>query len=182
MPVALVVSDPTNVVGHSSSFVFNVPKGPPTVASVAVWVRAYESLIAQHGRISVMVVIRPKSSSRVTPEARDAIAKMANRLGPNIIGQATVVDAAGIYGTIVRTFMTGLNLISKTRAHQGLSGHRARTGVARNPAGANANVPIAETRSGAAHRRLPGFLGSQLRQGTPDFVDHETAGSVDLRG
>lgn len=116
MPVALVVSDPTNVVGHSSSFVFNVPKGPPTVASVAVWVRAYESLIAQHGRISVMVVIRPKSSSRVTPEARDAIAKMANRLGPNIIGQATVVDAAGIYGTIVRTFMTGLNLISKTPA------------------------------------------------------------------
>lgn len=111
MPITLVVSQPMNVVAHSGSVVLTVPKGPPTIEMIKQWEQAYQTLIDTHGRISGLVLIRPKSSSRVTAETREYIAEMAARINPKCLGQATVIDAQSIFGTIVRTFFTGLMLV-----------------------------------------------------------------------
>lgn len=88
---------------------------PPDFAEVVLLEGAHEAAIAQQGRISLLMVI-DGTNAKVDAEARVRIAHMLRKIDHAMLGTASVVRMPGLRGTIVRAFLSGVNLLARIKA------------------------------------------------------------------
>jgi hypothetical protein len=112
MAISWLIQNEFRSMGNSGPLVFMTASKPATVEMVEQVERGILAVAAQHGPVSFLMVIRPNRADRVTPEARDRLAKMLKAIAPVCLGRVTVVDAGGLLGTIVRATLTGLSILT----------------------------------------------------------------------
>jgi hypothetical protein len=87
----------------------------PTEEDVRALAVAYGKVVAANGQLSLLVVI-DAPEPKVGPGVREQLGEVLKRLDKDMRGVATVIRTPGLKGTMVRTFLTGLNMITRTRS------------------------------------------------------------------
>lgn len=90
-------------------------QAPPDVNDIVRLEAALEAGIKQHGKVSMLMVI-DSENPKVDAEPRARIAQMLKKIDAGLLGTATVILMPGIQGTIVRTFVSGINALARARA------------------------------------------------------------------
>lgn len=88
---------------------------PPDLAEVVLLEGAYQAAIAQQGRICLLMVVEG-TNSNVDPEARARLTQMLRTIAHALLGTASVIRMPGLQGTIVRAFLSGVNLLARVKA------------------------------------------------------------------
>jgi hypothetical protein len=87
------------------------------VSDVEAMYQHQQAVIAQHGKISNLMIIRIEkwnSAVRLSEELRKKSVEVTNALNGFSRGNATVILGKGLPVTIVRMFMTGFNLMTRS--------------------------------------------------------------------
>jgi hypothetical protein len=104
-------------IGREGSLVVVVALSAPTNDSFNQMHDQFEQAIQRHGRITMCSVIpRYDGPMKVDAHVRKARAEQMGRLAPQIVGEAMVVQAGGLGGTIIRTVLTSISLLVTNRA------------------------------------------------------------------
>lgn len=113
MPFQIVVDRPSITLATSGSFVV-VRFGATTVADLDVMLKAQLDVVKRYGHLTTLslVPIGPETS-RVSDEVKQKSVEITRAIGKQQVGSATVILGTGIGATILRTFMTGFNLLAK---------------------------------------------------------------------
>lgn len=88
---------------------------PPTVADVEALEEAYLAAIKQHRLICALLLIEG-DTGRVPEQPKARLAELLRRVDGALLGTAIVIRMDGIQGTIVRAFVSAVNLLAHTRA------------------------------------------------------------------
>jgi hypothetical protein len=87
----------------------------PDVNDVVKHEAVLEAAIRQYGKVSTLMVI-DSDNPKVDAEPRARIAQMLKKVDAGLLGTATVILMPGLQGTIVRTFLSGVNALARVRA------------------------------------------------------------------
>lgn len=117
MSIESLLRDAELDVGHAGPLFFVTANRPPPVAQFDELERHLLATAKRHGPVSFLMVIRPNGPNQVPPEVKDRLAQMLKAIGNVCLGQAIVVDAKGLRGTIVRAFLTGLSFFTTSNGY-----------------------------------------------------------------
>jgi hypothetical protein len=104
-------------VAHAGPLFFVTANTPPPLEQFDALERHLLTTARRHGPVSFLMVIQPNRPNQVPPEVKERLAKMLKAIGEVCLGQAIVVDAKGLRGTIVRAFLTGLSFFTTSNGY-----------------------------------------------------------------
>lgn len=88
--------------------------GATTVADLDDLMRAQQEVVKKHGHVTMISLVPTgDTTSKVTDEVKAKSVELTKAVGKNQIGSATVILGKGLGATVIRTFMTGFNLLAK---------------------------------------------------------------------
>ena len=110
LDLTVVEKRPECLIGHAGPLAVCVWRAPPTLPGLQAFARCGESLLARHGRISSLVVVREHKQHRVRPDpAIEAFeAELADLMAPHSVGTAFVVESHGLSAAIAHNARTKL--------------------------------------------------------------------------
>lgn len=77
-----------------------------------------EHVVRQHGSLSSIVVVRGEYGIDMSPELRRAGANLTSKFDKHQIAQALVFEDEGFRASMVRSTITAVNLLARSRARQ----------------------------------------------------------------
>jgi hypothetical protein len=113
MPFHLSLDRPSLTLASSGSF-FVARFGATTVADLDDMLKAQLEVIKRHGHLTTLSLVPISTeTTKVSDEVKQKSVQVTRALGKQQRGSATVVLGTGLGATIIRTFMTGFNLLAK---------------------------------------------------------------------
>lgn len=113
MPFQVILDRPSITIATSGSFVV-VRFGATTVADLDQMLKVQLDVVKRHGHLTTLSVVPiTGEATKVSDEVKQKSVEITRAIGKQQLGSATVILGTGIGATILRTFMTGFNLLAK---------------------------------------------------------------------
>lgn len=114
MPFQIALDRPSMTVALFDSLIA-VRFGQTTIADLDDLVRLQGDVVKRHGHFSMLGLVEIGNTAvKVSDEVKAKSLEMTKVHGKHSRGSATVIMGTGLGAAVIRTFMTGFNLMSKS--------------------------------------------------------------------
>lgn len=119
MPFSPLVRHPNLVLARSGGLLVSKFGTVTDVATLEALAAAQRDVVKAVGHVtSVAIVTSADSMGKVSDEVKQKSVEMVRAIGKDLTATATVILGKGMGATIIRTFMTGFNLLVKSPSPQ----------------------------------------------------------------
>ncbi len=118
MPFVDLINRPDFRLARNGSLLVAFFNGATTVADLDALGKHQQALAKELGHLSMISLVPSGGAAKVSDEVKAKSVEIVRAVGPQMVASATVLLGKGLGATVIRAFMTGFNLLSKSPAPQ----------------------------------------------------------------